>query len=221
MAIKIGASIAYNGKLPNFERDSFETKAAMKAFDENSVDEGHLSYCEEDGNIYQYKHTNTVDATTGRWRIFKTDIVVDAALNGTSKNPIQNKAVFDALRLKADAAALNKYQPKYNADYVAKEDLSELPITKGVLDLNGYQLNMTSVDSQGTDLTIINGTISFSVGVTIKVSTLTFNNINITGNVDERKGIKINADSVELINVFSPVKDAFSTYLQNDTNLIQ
>ena len=33
MAIKIGANLAYNGKLPNFERDSFETKAAMKAFD--------------------------------------------------------------------------------------------------------------------------------------------------------------------------------------------
>ena len=117
--------------------------------------------------------------------------------------------------------SLAAYQPKYNADYVAKEDLIELPITEGVIDLNGYQLNMTSVDSQSTDLTIINGTISFSVGVTIKVSTLTFNNINITGNVDERKGIKINADSVELINVFSPVKDAFSTYLQDDTNLIQ
>ena len=74
MAIKIGANLAYNGKLPNFERDSFETKAAMKAFDENSIDEGHLSYCKEDSNIYQYKHTNAVDATTGRWRIFKTDV---------------------------------------------------------------------------------------------------------------------------------------------------
>lgn len=218
MAIKIGANLAYNGKLPNFERDSFETKAAMKAFDENSIDEGHLSYCKEDGNIYQYKHTNTVNTTTGRWRLFKTE--ADAVLNGTSTNAIQNKAVFEALKAKADAVALDKYQPKYKADYVAKEDLSELPITEGVIDLNGYQLNMTSVDSQGTDLTIINGTISFSIGVTIKVSTLTFNNINITGNVEDR-GVKINADSVKLINVFSPVMDAFNTYSQNDTNLIQ
>lgn len=218
MAINIGTNFAYHGKLPNFDRDKFKTKAAMMAFDENSIDEGHLSYCEEDGNVYQYKSANTADATTGRWRLFKTD--ADAVLNGTSKNPIQNKAVFDALRLKADAAALDKYQPKYKADYVAKEDLSELPITEGVIDLNGYQLNMTSVDSQGTDLTIINGTISFSIGVTIKVSTLTFNNINITGNVEDR-GVKINADSVKLINVFSPVMDAFNTYSQNDTNLIQ
>lgn len=126
MAIKIGANFAYNGKLPNFERDSFETKAAMKAFNENNIDEGHLSYCKEDGNIYQYKSTNTVDATTGKWRIFKTDIVVDAALNGTSKNPIQNKAVFDALKLKADVVALGNYLTKTDArtTYVTKDSLN-------------------------------------------------------------------------------------------------
>lgn len=156
MAIKIGANLAYNGKLPNFERDSFITKAAMKAFDENSIDEGHLSYCKEDGNIYQYKSANAVDATTGRWRIFK--IEADTTLNGTSTNAIQNKAVFDALRLKADAAALSNYQPKYKADYVAKADLSELPITKGILDLNGHSINASFSNHNG-ELTIQNGTI--------------------------------------------------------------
>lgn len=144
MAIKIGANFAYNGKLPNFERDSFETKAAMKAFNENNIDEGHLSYCKEDGNIYQYKSTNAVDATTGKWRIFKTDIVVDATLNSTSKNPIQNKAVFDALKAKADVVALDKYQPKYKADYVAKADFnySDLPASTNVVDLNGYTMSI-------------------------------------------------------------------------------
>lgn len=156
MAINIGTNFAYHGKLPNFDRDKFKTKAAMIAFDENSIDEGHLSYCEEDGNVYQYKSANTVDATTGRWRLFKTE--ADAALNGTSTNAIQNKAVFDALKLKADAAALAAYQPKYNADYVAKEDLSELPITKGILDLNGHSIN-ASFSNQDDELTIQNGTI--------------------------------------------------------------
>ena len=165
MAIKIGANLAYNGKLPNFERDSFETKAAMKAFDENSIDEGHLSYCKEDGKVYQYKSANTVDATTGRWRIFKTDIVVDAALNGTSKNPIQNKAVFDALKAKADAAALGAYQPKYKADYIAKADFnySELALDVHVVDLNGYTMKTnknTTVDS----IEFYNGTIRLDTG---------------------------------------------------------
>ena len=165
MAIKIGANLAYNGKLPNFERDSFETKAAMKAFDENSIDEGHLSYCKEDSNIYQYKHTNAVDATTGRWRIFKTDIVVDAVLNGTSTNPIQNKAVFNTLRLKADAAALGAYQPKYKADYVAKSDFnySELASDVQVVDLNGYTMT-TNKNTTVSSIEFYNGNIRLDTG---------------------------------------------------------
>ena len=142
MAINIGTNFAYHGKLPNFDRDKFKTKSAMMAFDENSIDEGHLSYCEEDGNIYQFKSANTVDATTGKWRLFKTE--ADATLNGTSTNPIQNKAVFEALKLKADTVALDAYQPKYNADYVATRDFnySELSDDIRVIDLNGYIMHI-------------------------------------------------------------------------------
>lgn len=189
MAIKIGANFTYNGKLPNFERDSFETKAAMKAFNENNIDEGHLSYCKEDGNIYQYKSANTVAATTGKWRIFKTDIVVDAALNGTSKNPIQNKAVFDALKAKADVVALAAYQPKHSADYVAKEDLTELPITDGVIDLNSYTLTISNVKSTG-DLTIVNGTIEFTANSNLEITSLVLDNITISS-VSEAVTLKI------------------------------
>ena len=158
MAINIGTNFAYHGKLPNFDRDKFKTKAAMKAFDENSIDEGHLSYCEEDGNVYQYKSANTADATTGKWRLFKTE--ADAVLNGTSINPIQNKAVFDALKLKADAVALGAYQPKYNADYVATKDFnySELPDDIVTIDLNGYTMNV-SVDNTTVHGYCYNGSI--------------------------------------------------------------
>ena len=178
MAIKIGTNFAYNGKLPNFERDRFETKAAMKAFDENSIDEGHLSYCKEDGKVYQYKSANTADATTGKWRLFKTE--ADATLNGISTNAIQNKAVFDALKLKADTVALDKYQPKYNADYVATSQLYELPITDGVLDLDGNELHMTNVKSGG-DLVIINGTVHFDKNIRFENNSLTLNNVIIKG----------------------------------------
>ena len=176
MAINIGTNFAYHGKLPNFDRDKFKTKAAMMAFDENNIDEGHLSYCEEDGNIYQYKSANTVDATTGKWRLFKTD--VDAELNGTSTNAIQNKAVFDALKLKADATALAAYQPKYNADYVAASDFdySELPNDITTIDLNGYTMNV-SVDN-----TIVHGyCYNGSINVTSNQVTLegSCNNVSI------------------------------------------
>lgn len=180
MAIKIGANFAYNGKLANFERDSFETKAAMKAFNENNIDEGHLSYCEEDGKTYQYKSANTVDTVTGRWRLFKTDIVVDAALNGTSTNAIQNKAVFEALRAKADAAALDKYQPKYNASFVAQSDIlfGALPKdTKGV-DLNGFTLTVTE-DTVLTKPFIINGTIAIADTHTLTLTVDNCSNVAI------------------------------------------
>ena len=157
MAIKIGANFAYNGKLPNFDRDKFKTKAAMMAFDENNIEEGHLSYCEEDGNTYQFKSTNTVDATTGKWRPFKTE--ADATLNGTSINPIQNKAVFEALKLKADAAALDAYQPKYKAAFVFDKDYkySEFQVYYGTVDLNGYTLSIDSATSVSNNF--LNGTI--------------------------------------------------------------
>lgn len=158
MAIKIGANLAYNGKLPNFERDSFETKAAMKAFAENSIDEGHLSYCKEDGNIYQYKSTNAVDATTGRWRIFKTDIVVDDKLIPESTNPVQNGAIvkkFQSERQYSD----RHYQYKYNAAFIFDRDYkySEFHEDYASVDLNGYTLNIESATSASSNF--LNGTI--------------------------------------------------------------
>ena len=113
MAIKIGSNFAFQGEQPNFERDRFATLAEMKAFPETSIDDGHLSYCHQDGNTYQFKKSNTVDTTTGKWRLFKT--VADATLNGTSTNSIQNKAVFNALNTKADTSALNSYLTKTDA----------------------------------------------------------------------------------------------------------
>lgn len=72
MALKIGDNFSYQGQKPNFDRDSFDTLAAMKAFPETSIDEGHISYCKEDGKNYQYKATNSVNTTTGKWREFKS-----------------------------------------------------------------------------------------------------------------------------------------------------
>lgn len=78
MAIKIGSNFTFQGEQPNFERDRFATKAAMKAFPETSIDDGHLSYCAEDGNTYQFKSSNSVDAVTGKWRVFKADVDLSA-----------------------------------------------------------------------------------------------------------------------------------------------
>ena len=78
MAIKIGSNFTFQGKQPNFERDRFATKAVMKAFPETSIDDGHLSYCAEDGNTYQFKSSNSVDTVIGKWRVCKADVDLSA-----------------------------------------------------------------------------------------------------------------------------------------------
>ena len=131
MAIKIGSNFSFQGQQPNFERDRFETLTEMKAFPVTSIDDGHLSYCAEDGNTYQFKSSNSVDDTTGKWRLFKTE--ADATLNGTSTNAIQNKAVFEALGKKADASTLSSYVTKTSAEttYAKKGDITNVYKYKG------------------------------------------------------------------------------------------
>lgn len=97
MAIKIGSNFTFQGEQPNFERDRFATKAAMKAFPETSIDDGHLSYCVEDGNTYQFKSSNSVDTITGKWRVFKADIDLSSYATKDSvakKVDIRGKSYF-------------------------------------------------------------------------------------------------------------------------------
>ena len=90
MALRIGDNFNYQGQKPNFERDSFKTLAAMKAYPETSIDEGHLSYCKEDGKRYEYKSSNDIDATTGRWREFESG-------GGLEEDPIATNEALGGL----------------------------------------------------------------------------------------------------------------------------
>lgn len=73
MALTIGDNFNYQGQKPNFERDSFNTLAEMKAFAETSIDDGHISYCVEDENHYVFNSSNEENETTGKWRSFTTN----------------------------------------------------------------------------------------------------------------------------------------------------
>lgn len=72
MALLIGDNFNYQANKPNFERDSFKTLSAMKAYPETSIDDGHISYCAETDKHYKFLSSNTVDSTTGKWREFET-----------------------------------------------------------------------------------------------------------------------------------------------------
>lgn len=57
----------YRGKKPNFDRDSFDTLQDMKNYSENSLDDGHISYCKETNKHYKFNSNNQSDPTTGKW----------------------------------------------------------------------------------------------------------------------------------------------------------
>lgn len=83
-------------------------------------------------------------------RDIPTGMTIDSALNDTSVNAVQNKVINAALKGK---------NPKAKADFIASSDLTALPITAGVLDLNGYTLTLNGTTQLTGTLTIKNGTI--------------------------------------------------------------
>lgn len=80
MAIIVGDNFNYQGKKPNFTRDSFATLALMAAVADSIMDDGHIAYCQEDGKTYKFVSTNEIDATTGKWREFGAVPVIDDTL---------------------------------------------------------------------------------------------------------------------------------------------
>ena len=93
MALRIADNLSYQGKLPNFTRDTFKTLEEMRSYPDTSIDEGHVSLCLEDEKRYQFFSTNPEDPTTGKWRP-----TIDSALDTTSENPLQNKVVAEELK---------------------------------------------------------------------------------------------------------------------------
>lgn len=93
--LKIGDNFDYQGQKPNFARDTFSTLSEMKAYPETSIDEGHISFCIETGKLYQYKKSNSIDSTNGKWKL-----LIDTVLDANSENPVQNKIITNVLSQK-------------------------------------------------------------------------------------------------------------------------
>lgn len=65
--IQVADNFNYRGKKPNFDRDSFDALQDMKNYSENSLDDGHISYCKETDKHYKFNSNNQSDPTTGKW----------------------------------------------------------------------------------------------------------------------------------------------------------
>ena len=97
MGINIGDNLNYQGSKFNVERDSFQTKALMKAYPETSLPpKGFRAYCAEDDEYYEFNATNEVDPDTGKWRL-----VDDPAAKQTVKDAEQQA---EYARQQGDAA---------------------------------------------------------------------------------------------------------------------
>ena len=149
MALLIGDNFSYNGKKPNFERDSFETLATLKAIPEANIDNGHIAYCIETNKHYIFNDSNSDDATTGKWRVLESEF--------SNKVDISD---LDEYLTKTDAQST--YQPIGN--YALKSDISDLAskdeIPTKVSELENDSNYLTSIPEEYVTDTELNEAIS-------------------------------------------------------------
>lgn len=68
MGISVADNFSYLGGKPLDGRIQYATLAAMKAMADATLYEGCEAYCIETDKYYKWKSSNTVDASTGKWR---------------------------------------------------------------------------------------------------------------------------------------------------------
>lgn len=104
MAFKITQNFDLKNTQPLDGRDQVR-KADMKGFTDTVIDDGHLSYCPDDGKLYQYLYKNTVDAALGKWRELDLDSctpLTDAQIDGIFGNVTVTADQYELKALSAD-----------------------------------------------------------------------------------------------------------------------
>lgn len=194
MALRIGDNFNYQGKLPNFERDTFLSLSKMKEYPVTSIDEGHISLCLEDGKRYKFSSSHSYNSTTGYWKR-----IVDTALDATSENPVQNKVIvanLDAYKAVLDQELLefknsinNKVTDIENeligSDKITAASLSEIKetieVTEKILAKSINELRGTSVSNEIT----INGHSLKDGDITLTKSDIGLNNVDNTSDANK------------------------------------
>lgn len=162
--LKIGDNFDYQGQKPNFARDTFSTLSEMKAYPETSIDEGHISFCIETGKLYQYKKSNSIDSTNGKWRQ-----LIDTVLDANSENPVQNKIITSVLSQKEKE--LSALITQFNSSI--KEDLEA-----------SNQVTSSALGSLKEEISIVNVVLSSAINELREKSVnteLTINGYPLTG----------------------------------------
>lgn len=73
MSVELIDNFKYRSKRPNFERDTVSTKEEMLNMNPSFYDDGHITYCKEDGKHYVFKYNEeTKNSETGYFQELKT-----------------------------------------------------------------------------------------------------------------------------------------------------
>ena len=135
MSIQVNSNFNYKGSKPNFERDRFETLELMRSADERSLDNGHISYCEETGLHYVFKNTNADDYMLGKWREY----------SGSNSKILQVKNVITSETI--GSTEIINYS-------LLTSDISELKANQLIYDTNGIVAKIHSIDITSGDVHI-------------------------------------------------------------------
>ena len=72
MAVPFNDNLDYQGKLPDFVRQQYDTVADMKAMKGTKLPEMYIAFCLETRKVYLFNKQNEEDETYGKWREFGT-----------------------------------------------------------------------------------------------------------------------------------------------------
>ena len=193
MAIKIGSNLAYQGKLFDFERQYFATKALMKAFPETSVPDGYEAYCGEDNKWYEFNSHNAVDSSTGKWALRKVGTTVEIANNLTTATA--GKAL-DASQGKALNDKITAHEGKYN-----ELNVKVSGIENNYTSLNGVVSELTTTRLPEVDKKIEANKTSIAAINNAKGVANGFATLDQTGKVPANQLPSYVDDVIDLVNV--------------------
>ena len=76
-SVKVDLPFELQNNSPVDAKQNFKTLAEMKNFDERFLSDTAMCTCDEDGKLYVFNKLNTVDTSTGKWRVQGASAVVD------------------------------------------------------------------------------------------------------------------------------------------------
>jgi len=106
MSILLGDNFSYSASKPLDARLAYDTVAQMKAVSDSTLYAGIIAFCKADEKTYQWKPTNTVDATLGKWREFEGGGGSDNVVEGY-RNPVDGLFYEEAAYVTAVTGGAN------------------------------------------------------------------------------------------------------------------